>query len=85
MTTLNISLTEELRAFIDQQIAQGSYNNASEYVHHLISQAQQAYQQARIETMLLEGLDSGEPIDVTDEWWEQKRAQLVERFRQKKG
>jgi len=77
MTTLNISLTEELRTFIDEQVAQGSYKNASEYVHHLIIKAQ-------LETMLLEGLDSGEPIDVTDEWWQQKRAQLVERFRQSK-
>ncbi|MBO1350119.1 MAG: type II toxin-antitoxin system ParD family antitoxin [Hormoscilla sp. GUM202] len=70
MTTLNISLTEELRAFIDEQVAQGSYNNASEYVQNLIIKAQ-------LETMLLEGLDSGEPIDVTDEWWELKRSRLT--------
>ena len=73
MTTLNISLTEELRAFIDEQVAQGSYNNASEYVQNLIIKAQ-------LETMLLEGLDSGEPIDVTDEWWEQKRRRLTDRI-----
>jgi len=73
MTTVNISLTEELRAFIDEQLAQGSYNNASEYVQNLIIKAQ-------LETMLLEGLDSGEPIDVTDEWWEQKRRRLTDRI-----
>ena len=60
----------ELRAFIDEQVAQGSYNNANEYVQNLIIKAQ-------LETMLLEGLDSGEPIDVTDEWWELKRSRLT--------
>jgi antitoxin ParD1/3/4 len=33
--------------------------------------------------MLLEGLDSGESIEVTDQWWEQKRAQIMRRFPQK--
>ncbi|MBD2777194.1 hypothetical protein [Iningainema tapete] len=40
--------------------------------------------EAQFETMLLEGLESGEPIEVTDEWWEQKRAQFVHRLRQQK-
>jgi antitoxin ParD1/3/4 len=35
-----------------------------------------------IESLLLEGLESGEPVEATDDWWEQKRTQLVERFQQ---
>ena len=34
---------------------------------------------ARVEALLLEGLDSGEPIEATDDWWEQKRTQLMQR------
>ncbi|MEO1146853.1 MAG: hypothetical protein AAFY26_14810 [Cyanobacteria bacterium J06638_22] len=36
-------------------------------------------QQERIESLLLDGLNSGESIEATDSWWDQKRAGLVER------
>ncbi|HEY9603483.1 MAG TPA: type II toxin-antitoxin system ParD family antitoxin [Allocoleopsis sp.] len=76
MTTLNISLPEAIQSFVEQQVAQGGYSNVSEYILHLILQEQA--KAARVEALLLEGLDSGEPIAVTDEWWEQKRTQLIQ-------
>lgn len=84
MTTLNILLPDFMQAFVAEQVAKGGYSNASEYIHHLISQAHKQAQQEQLEAMLLDGLESGEPIEVTDEWWEQKRAQLVQRFPQQK-
>jgi antitoxin ParD1/3/4 len=36
MTTLNISLPDDLQAFIEQQIATGSYGTASDYLSHLL-------------------------------------------------
>ena len=83
MTTLNISLPESMRAFIEEQVHKGGYSTASEYIRHLIRQEQERADHRRLEELLLEGLDSGESIQVTDEWWEQKRVQLMERFRQK--
>jgi antitoxin ParD1/3/4 len=83
MTTLNISLPDAMRAFIDEEIAKGGYSTASEYIRDLIRQAQKKAEEKKLETMLLEGLDSGEPIEVTDEWWEQKRTQIMQRFPQK--
>ena len=85
MTTLNISLPESMRSFIDEQIAKGGYSTASEYIRHLIRQDQKQAAQMKFEAMLLEGLDSGEPIEVTDEWWENKRTELLERLRKKNG
>jgi len=35
--------------------------------------------QERLETLLLEGLESGEPIDVTRDYIAQKRTGLIER------
>jgi antitoxin ParD1/3/4 len=32
-----------------------------------------------LEQLLLEGLDSGEPIEVTSAFWEQHRAELLRR------
>ncbi|MEH2325749.1 MAG: type II toxin-antitoxin system ParD family antitoxin [Nostoc sp.] len=84
MTTLNISLPDAMRAFIDEQVAKGGYSTASEYIRDLVRQAQKKADKEKLEAMLLEGLDSGELIEVTDEWWEQKRAQMMQRFRQQK-
>ena len=85
MTTLNISLPESMQTFIEEQIAKGGYSNASEYVHHLIQQDQRQTAQMNMEAMLLEGLGSGEPIEITNEWWGNQRTELVERSRQENG
>ncbi len=36
MTTLNVSLSDELKAFIDAQVDQGNYASTSEFVLDLI-------------------------------------------------
>lgn len=82
MTTLNISLPDDLQAFIERQIATGSYGTASEYISHLIRQEQERAAEKQLETLLIEGLDSGDPIEATEAWWTQKRADLVEQLHQ---
>lgn len=84
MTTLNISLPDSMRAFVEEQIAKGGYSTASEYIRHLIRQEQEKEAQKRLEALLIEGLDSGNPIEITDEWWENKRTELAKRLRQSK-
>ena len=80
MTTLNISLPDKMREFIDQQLETKGYSTASEYIRHLIRQEQEKEDQKRLETLLLEGLDSGAPIEITEEWWENKRKELIKRL-----
>lgn len=36
MTTMNVSLPDELRAYIDEQVGGGTYGSTSEYVRDLI-------------------------------------------------
>ncbi|NJK67932.1 MAG: type II toxin-antitoxin system ParD family antitoxin [Microcoleus sp. SU_5_3] len=84
MITLNISLPESMRDFISEQVAKGGYSTTSEYIRHLIRQELERVAKAQLETLLLEGLDSGESIEITDEWWEQKRTELVEKVRKQK-
>lgn len=76
MMAVNISLPETIQSFVEQQVAKGGYSNASEYILHLILQEQA--KAARVEALLLEGLDSGDAIEATDDWWEQKRTQLMQ-------
>jgi antitoxin ParD1/3/4 len=82
MTTLNISLPDSMRAFIDEQIAQGGYSTASEYIRDLIRQAQKQAAQEKLDSLLIEGLESGKPIEVTDEWWQEKQERLNKLRRQ---
>jgi antitoxin ParD1/3/4 len=80
---LNISLPDQVQTFVEEQAIAAGFNSANEYVYHLILREQERIaQQERIESLLLEGLESGEPVDATEDWWEQKRTQLVERFQQ---
>jgi antitoxin ParD1/3/4 len=82
MTTINISLPEAMTLFIQSQIAQGNYSTVSEYIEHLIAREQQKATKEKIEPMLLSGLDSGEPIIPTDDWWEKKRTEMLEKVAQ---
>jgi len=83
MTTVNISVPDSMKTFIDEQVVKGGYSTTSEYIRQLLRQEAERVAQARLETLLLEGLDSGEPIEINDDWWQQKRIQLLERLRKK--
>ena len=83
MTSMNISLPDDLKAFVDQQTQRG-YSSASEFVRELIRNAQKQAAKEQLEALLLEGLDSGEPIEVTPEFWQERRQELKRRVEQRK-
>ena len=56
MTTMNISLPEALKAFVDEQVAGRGYGTSSEYVRELICRDQD---RQRIRALLLDGATSG--------------------------
>lgn len=80
METLNLDLPEPMRRFVQERATEGGYGSAGEYLRALIQADQQRQAQEHVDALLLEGLDSGEPIPVTDEFWEQKKRKLIERF-----
>ena len=57
---------------------QKGYSTAIEYIHHLIRQEQERAEHQRLETMLLDGLDIGEPIEISEQWWDNKREGLIQ-------
>ncbi|NJO75718.1 MAG: type II toxin-antitoxin system ParD family antitoxin [Leptolyngbyaceae cyanobacterium RM1_406_9] len=80
---LNISLPDQVQTFVEEQAIAAGFNSANDYVYHLILREQERIaQQEQVESLLLEGLEGGQPLEATDAWWEQKRIQLVERFQQ---
>ena len=79
--TLNLPLPDSVQKFINEQVASGGYSNAAEYILHLIRQEQA--RALRVESLLLAGLDSGNSVEITDDWWEQKRTHLVSQLDEK--
>ena len=49
MTTVNISLPDSMRDFINEQLEKGGYSTTSEYIRHLIRQDLEKVQKSRIE------------------------------------
>ena len=80
MDTMNIALPESMKGFVQARVAEGGYSSASEYVRDLIRADQRRKAEERIDALLLEGLDSGEPTLVTPEYWEAKKQRLAERL-----
>ena len=55
MSTMNISLPETLKSFVDEQVAGRGYGTSSEYVRELIRKDQD---RQRLRRLLLEGAES---------------------------
>lgn len=74
MATMNISLPEEMKAFVDAQVAERSYGNASEYMRDLIRR-DLAREQFR--AVILAGLESGPSEEWTPEHFDALRAEIA--------
>ena len=83
MSSLNISLPQSLKDYVKDQVNDSGYSTPSEYVRELLRQDQKRRVGEKLEAMLLEGINSGEPIEITPEYWENKRRQLIERHSRK--
>ena len=79
MPTLNISLPDPMKAFIEAQVQSGSYASASDYVCALVRDAQKRQVQEELEAKLLAALDSNDFQEVTPETFERIRERIRQR------
>jgi antitoxin ParD1/3/4 len=60
MTTMNVSLPEAMKAWVEAQARGGRYGNASDYIRDLVRRDQERAQKiAELQAFISEGLDSG--------------------------
>ena len=70
---MKIALPVQLKAWVEEQVADGHFASASEYVRKLILADAKAKAQEKLEALLLEGLE-GEATEWTEaDWQELKR------------
>ena len=78
MTTMNISLPDEMKAFIEAQMAQEGYASASEYLRFLIREAQKRRAKQELEAKFREALESGPATPMKKEDWAALRREALE-------
>lgn len=73
MATMNISLPDTLKAFIDEEVADKGFGTSSEYIRSLVRKEQQV---ERLRALLLEGKNSGPGEPVDDAYFEKRRERI---------
>ena len=75
MSTMNISLPETLKAFVDQQVSSRGYSSSSEYVRELIRKDQD---RQHLRGLLLEGTASPPAVTANAAYFGQLRDRVRE-------
>jgi len=74
--TLRIALGEPLRTFVLEQAAAAGYPHPADYVYALIDAERRHKAQSQLESLLVEGLDSGPSIEACKDHWIENRRKL---------
>jgi antitoxin ParD1/3/4 len=78
MTTMNISLPDEMKAFIEAEMATEGFASASEYLRTLIREAQKRRARQALEEKFREALESGPATPMTKDDWVALRREALE-------
>ena len=76
-TTMNVSLPETMKSFVEERLDEGGYGTASEYIRDLIRADQKRRAEAQLETLLLERLQNTAAIEFDVN---QVKAEFTERI-----
>jgi antitoxin ParD1/3/4 len=72
-------LPENLKDFVESQVQSGDYSSVSEFMRTLVRREQKDRDREQLELRILEGLGSGDAVEVTPAMWNQLRQRLRER------
>ena len=83
MQTMNISLPDPLKKYVDAQISSGRYSSVSEYIRVLIREDEKHKAEERLQALLMEGL-AGEETELTRHDFEDIRKDALARIKARK-
>ena len=78
--SVNISLPEEMRQWVEEQVRSRGYATVSEFFRELLREAQKQQAREEIDRKLLAALESGKPVPVTSNDWKQLRKEAKKRL-----
>lgn len=82
MATMNISLPDDLKAFVDAQVAEHGYGSTSEYLRELIRQNRRAQAAETLRNIIAEGLASGPATPQEPDFFDHLRERARQRVEQ---
>lgn len=74
--TMNISLTEQLKQFVDEQVREGGFASTSDYMRELIRDRQRRGAEQKLRELIAEGLASGPAVLVPSDFFAGQRKRL---------
>ena len=80
MTIMNISVPDDMKAFVEAEMAQEGYASASEYLRTLIRDAQKRRAKRELEAKFREALESGPATPMTREDWDSIEQEAMDRL-----
>ena len=85
MATMNISLPEAMKEFVEKQAQKEGFGTVSEYLRSVIREVQKRQAKQGLEAKLREGVESGPATPMTREDWDNIRREVHRRHAERQG
>lgn len=85
---MNISLSDDMHAYVEKRVKKGKFDNKSEYIRSLIRDELDKLYEQDLERKLQEGLDdikAGRVIPVDEKFWEDLNKEFTKIIEEHKG
>ena len=69
MPRIELELPEDMYRFLISEVKRGQSHDINAHIRDLIQQDMAKRAEERLDELILEGVNSGEPIPVTEEFW----------------
>lgn len=76
MFQLTVNLNDDLREFIAERTKAHGLESADDFIEFMLRMEILRLKRDEVEKLIQEGLDSGDPIPVTPQFWAHLRAEL---------
>jgi len=80
--TMNVSMSPEHRTFVKAQVSTGRFRNASEVVRAGLRLLEEQARHRQLEELLLDGLNSGDAVEMDKGYWSDLRDRVSGRVAQ---
>lgn len=82
MATMNISLPDPLKQFVDEEVRNGGFASTSDYMRDLVRQRQRAKAEETLRQLIAEGLASGPSTPLEADFFDRMRERARQRTAQ---
>ncbi|NWN89867.1 MAG: type II toxin-antitoxin system ParD family antitoxin [Micrococcaceae bacterium] len=73
MATMNVSLPDELKKFVEAQVEEHDYVSSSEFLRDMLRREQDRTQ---LRALLIQGMESGAGSEMNDSYFERMRERI---------